>query len=114
MVEEAHRNGPILDFQRMYCTVCMFLQSKLSGIRNEKQSKATHFHLLQKPTNEDCKKGPKTPPKGPQNSPLGTLKTHRGGLRIRTPLKIAFAAAHPPVDLLVSGSGTWTGDHGYI
>ena len=64
MLEDAHQQEPIFDFQRMYYTVCLFLQSKLCEIRNEKQSKATYFHLPHRPTNEDCKKGPKKPPKG--------------------------------------------------
>ena len=61
----------------MYCTVCLFLQSKFSEIRNEEQSKATHFHLPHLPTIEDHKKGPKRPPKetpkassgGPDDAP---------------------------------------------
>ena len=48
----------------MYCTVCLFLQSKLSGIRNEKQSEGTLLHLPDRPTGEDRKKERKTPSKG--------------------------------------------------
>ena len=64
MLEDAHQQEPIFDFQRMYCTVCLFLQLKVCEFRNEKQSKATRFHLPRKPTGEDHKKGPKKPPKG--------------------------------------------------
>ena len=63
-MENAHQHELILNFQRMYCTVCLFLQSKLCEIRNEKQSKAPPFHVPHISTGEDCKKGPKKPPKG--------------------------------------------------
>ena len=60
---DSHRHELIVDFQRMYCTVCLFLQSKLCEIRNGKQSEARLFHLPHEAIGEGRKKGPKKPPK---------------------------------------------------
>ena len=63
MSGDAHRHERIVDFQRIYCTVCLFLQWELFRIRNEKQSEAALFHLPHKATGEDRKKDPKKLPK---------------------------------------------------
>ena len=74
MSGDAHRQEPNLDFQRMYCTVCLFLQAKLFENRNEKQSERAPFHIPHKPTCEDRKKGPKKPPKGSPEPSSETLR----------------------------------------
>ena len=38
MSEDAQQHEPILNFQRMYCTVCLFLQAELSEIHTDKRS----------------------------------------------------------------------------
>ena len=89
MSEDAQQHEPILNFQRMYCTVCLFLQAELSEIHTEKRSEEALFHLPHKPTDEDPKKDLKRPPKGtlkpssgtPEDTPkrppkLITLKNH--------------------------------------
>ena len=96
MLEDAHQHEPIFDFQRMYCTVCLFLQSKLCEIRNEKQSKATHFHLPHKPTNEDCKKGPKKPPKGTPNSSSASPEDTPRRSTNPVPFENRFCRCPPP------------------
>ena len=63
MSEDAYHPEPIFDFQRIYCTVCLFLQPKLFEIRNEKQSEGPLFHLPHQSNGEDCKKQFKKPPK---------------------------------------------------
>ena len=85
MTEDAHHHKPIVDFKRMYCTVCLFLQWKLFEIRNEKRCDGAFFHMHHKPSEEDPEKGPTTLQKGPQNPPLDPLKTPQGGLRNQSP-----------------------------
>ena len=62
-MEDSQHPEPILDFQRVYCTVCLFLQSKLSEICNEKQSEGTLCHLPHIPTQGNSKKGVQKPSK---------------------------------------------------
>ena len=74
MSRDANGHERIADFQRMYCTVCLFLQWELFGIRNEKRSEATLFHLAHKGTSEGHKKGLKKPPKETPERSSGTLR----------------------------------------
>ena len=63
MTEDAHHHEPIVDFKRMYCTVCLFLQWKLFEIRNEKRCDGAFFHMHHKPSGEDPEKGSHEPSK---------------------------------------------------
>ena len=93
MSEDAQQHEPILNFQRMYCTVCLFLQAELSEIHTEKRSEEALFHLPHKPTSKDCRKGPGCQNR-PQSAPLDALKTRPRGLRIQSSFKITFCAGH--------------------
>ena len=75
MSGDAHRHERIVDFQRMYCTVRLFLHWELFGIRNEKQSEATLFHLPHKTTGEDRKKDSKKLPKWSPKPSFGSLRS---------------------------------------
>ena len=70
---DAHRHELIIDFQWMYCTVCLFLPWALFEIRNEKQSETALLLLPHKATSEDPERDPTNPPKGtpkPSSGPL--------------------------------------------
>ena len=67
--EDAQQHEPILNFQRMYCTVCLFLQAELSDIHTEKRSEEALFHLPHKHTSKDYREGPtKLPKEAPKPS----------------------------------------------
>ena len=69
MSEDAQQHEPILNFQRMYCTVYLCLQAELSDIHTEKRSEEALFHLPHKHTSKDCRKGPtKLPKEAPKPS----------------------------------------------
>ena len=74
LVGDAHRHELIVNFQRMYCTVCLFLQWELFRIRKETQSAGALFHWPHIPIDEDSKKSPKKPPKGAPEPSSGTLR----------------------------------------
>ena len=63
MSEDAHHHEPLRDVERMYCAVCLFLQSRLFEILNGNQLDAALFHLPHKVSGEDRKEGSKKPPK---------------------------------------------------
>ena len=75
MSEDAQQHEPILNFQRMYCTVCLFLQAELSEIHTEKRSEEALFPLPHKPNSKDCRKGPtKLPKEAPKPCPRPHLE----------------------------------------
>ena len=104
--EDEHLHEPIFNFQRMYCTACLFLQSKLSEIRNEKQSKAPLFHVPHISTGEDCKKGPKKPPKGTPKPSSGPPEDTPKRSPNPVPFKNRFCRCQPPGDLVFAWPGT--------
>ena len=90
------------------------MQSRLFEIRNEKQFKASLFHLPHRPTNEDHKKGPKKPPKETQKPSSGVSEDAPKRSPNLVPFKKCFAAGSTPGDLVFAGPGTWKGDPDYI
>ena len=96
MSEDAHQHKPIFDFQWMYCTVCLFLQSKFSEIRNEKQFTALLFHLPRTAASEDRKKCPKRPPKATSKDVSGASEDTSMRPPNPDPFKKHFLRWKPP------------------
>ena len=87
--EDVNQRELIVVFLRMYCTDCMFLQSKPFEFRYEKQSEGALFHMLHKPSVEDSEKRPKKSPKDtpkPSSGPFGSTQ--------RRPLKLDTSKSH--------------------
>ena len=87
--DDLHHREITFDFSRMYCTDCMFLQSKPFELRYERQSERALFHVLHKPSIQNSKKHPKECSKStpkPSSGALGSIQKRR--------LKLATTKSH--------------------